>query len=288
MSDRCPDCEYLSNDRSDLYDLDHDIWYITAFNMTTRYVSPSGCGTRIPIWMNGTIPMIAEGVVSRTACEATFESLCASSYSIKVKRCDSSNNVYCLDNLPSSVQQRYCFDFDPTLLTPTTSNTPYTTRSTETPSKAPSTVGSTTTSKASSSIPSTTRSNAPSMIVSTTTRSLSTSSITQTTETFSRLSLSTEAMPVTYMTRYEENGIQIWVIGVIVGLIAVIAILGAVLLYMKRQVFKKKEDNEYDVPEKKNVSYIESNDYMTLDLPPKEAISDQNEVRYVYIQDICK
>ncbi|KAL3848268.1 hypothetical protein ACJMK2_019136 [Sinanodonta woodiana] len=123
MSDRCPDCEYLSNDRSDLYDLDHDTWYITTFKMTTRYVSPSGCGTRIPIWMNGTIPMIGEGVVSRTACLATFQELCALSYSIKVKRCDSSYTVYCLDNLPSSVQQRYCFDFDPSIFTTTTLTT---------------------------------------------------------------------------------------------------------------------------------------------------------------------
>ncbi|KAK3607294.1 hypothetical protein CHS0354_002919 [Potamilus streckersoni] len=53
MPDRCPACEYLTNDRNDLYDLDHDIWYGTEFNMTTRYVSPYGCGTRIPIWMNG-------------------------------------------------------------------------------------------------------------------------------------------------------------------------------------------------------------------------------------------
>ncbi|KAK3590314.1 hypothetical protein CHS0354_027617 [Potamilus streckersoni] len=122
MSDRCPDCDSLSNDRSDLYDLDHDTWYGTEFNMTTRYVSPYGCGTRVPIWMNGTIPMIGEGVLSRTACVATFESLCASSYSIKVKRCDSSNTVYCLDNLPSSIQQRYCFDFDPRTF-PSTSTT---------------------------------------------------------------------------------------------------------------------------------------------------------------------
>ncbi|KAK3607292.1 hypothetical protein CHS0354_002917 [Potamilus streckersoni] len=298
MSDRCPECDYLSNDRSDLYDLDHDTWYGTEFNMTTRYVSPYGCGTRVPIWMNGTIPMIGEGVVSRTACVATFESLCALSYSIKVKRCDSSKTVYCLDNLPSSIQQRYCFDLDRYSSTPTTS------------SKAPSTIKSVTRLLPTLPTSSTTQTMKPSSRLPLTTEAIGetrmstygalyrssstpTSSTTQTTNPSSRLQLPTEAIRETRMSTDGGNGMPIWVIAVIAGLTVAIITLVAVIIVMKRRFSMRKDDNEYDVPEKKYVSDTQPNDYMTLDLPPLVskvvncAIPDQNEARYVSINDIC-
>ncbi|KAL3848270.1 hypothetical protein ACJMK2_019138, partial [Sinanodonta woodiana] len=143
MSDRCPACEYVSNDRSDLIDLNHDIWYSTNLNITTRYVSPYGCGTRIPPsgWMvciflyfffqfffyllKRSIPVIGDGVVDRKACAATFTNTCAVAYSLKVKRCDMSTVIYCLQNLPSSIQQRYCFDFDPQTNSSTAKPTPF-------------------------------------------------------------------------------------------------------------------------------------------------------------------
>ncbi|KAL3848266.1 hypothetical protein ACJMK2_019134 [Sinanodonta woodiana] len=125
MLDRCPACEYVSNDRSDLIDLNHDIWYSTNLNITTRYISPYGCGTRIPIWMDGSIPVIGDGVVDRKACAATFTNTCAVAYSLKVKRCDMSTVIYCLQNLPSSIQQRYCFDFDPQTNSSTAKPTPF-------------------------------------------------------------------------------------------------------------------------------------------------------------------
>ncbi|KAK3588224.1 hypothetical protein CHS0354_014373, partial [Potamilus streckersoni] len=96
----------------------------TSLNITTKYVSPYGCGTQIPIWMNGSIPVIGDGMVARQACAGTFTNTCAIAYSLKVKRCDITTVIYCLENLPSSIQQRYCFDYDPQTMTSTTTSTP--------------------------------------------------------------------------------------------------------------------------------------------------------------------
>ncbi|XP_062588306.1 von Willebrand factor D and EGF domain-containing protein-like [Saccostrea cucullata] len=45
------------------------------------------CGTMYPIWLQGTIPNVAEGVVNRTACMVTFLGQCTSTLGIKIRNC---------------------------------------------------------------------------------------------------------------------------------------------------------------------------------------------------------
>ena len=63
------------------------------------------CGTKYPVWLNGTHPTVAEGVVSRTVCYSGYSGCCWFSNIIKVKNC-SSYYVYELMKISDSF--RYC------------------------------------------------------------------------------------------------------------------------------------------------------------------------------------
>ena len=64
------------------------------------------CGTEIPVWLNGTHPTAAEGVVTRAVCYTYGSDCCGDSNIIKVKNCSS----YYVYELPRTVyyRQRYC------------------------------------------------------------------------------------------------------------------------------------------------------------------------------------
>lgn len=67
------------------------------------------CGTIAPIWMQGSHPTVAEGIVDRTAC-VNFNNLfdgCLS-FSIKVKNCSNSFYVYYLVPPPYGCFLAYC------------------------------------------------------------------------------------------------------------------------------------------------------------------------------------
>ncbi|XP_013411362.1 von Willebrand factor D and EGF domain-containing protein isoform X1 [Lingula anatina] len=67
------------------------IWY--------RFTSPAGgdmptanpgllkCSTLFPVWLNGNIPSVADGEVTRQACVTNFGVSCSSPFNIKVKNC---------------------------------------------------------------------------------------------------------------------------------------------------------------------------------------------------------
>ena len=71
-----------------------------------KCVLMSRCGTKHPGWLNGTLPTIAEGVVTRKVWFSGLTDCCWRSYMIKVKNC-SSHYVYKLQ-WPSRNDVRYC------------------------------------------------------------------------------------------------------------------------------------------------------------------------------------
>eukprot|EP00058_Branchiostoma_floridae_P001925 XP_002587413.1 hypothetical protein BRAFLDRAFT_238518 [Branchiostoma floridae] len=70
------------------------------------------CGTRVPMWMNGLHPSLADGEVSRQACGywGPGESLrCHRSTTIQVRACSGGYFVYKLPK-PPFCQLAYCGD----------------------------------------------------------------------------------------------------------------------------------------------------------------------------------
>ena len=67
------------------------------------------CGTIAPIWMQGSHPTAAEGIVDRTAC-VNFNGISNGclSFSIKVKSCNNSFYVYYLVPPPFGCFTAYC------------------------------------------------------------------------------------------------------------------------------------------------------------------------------------
>ena len=71
--------------------------------MPDKCVLEFHCGTKYPIWLNGSHPTVADGVVTLTVCYSDYGGCCFHSQIIKVKNC-SSYYVYELIFLGS----RYC------------------------------------------------------------------------------------------------------------------------------------------------------------------------------------
>lgn len=139
LDSRHPSIQYSSktsdvNKFCDLYALDDGIWYVSDFNITGKCVEQESCGSRLPIWLNGTVPSVAEGAVNRSACLRSYDDCCAKSYKLMIKNCVY-YNVYCFWNLPQDCPERYCFDVD---LSRVTTPRPTTTSSTTTTTKRPS------------------------------------------------------------------------------------------------------------------------------------------------------
>lgn len=135
LDSRHPSIQYSSktsdvNKFCDLYALDDGIWYVSDFNITGKCVEQESCGSRLPIWLNGTVPSVAEEAVNRSACLRSFDDCCAKSYKLMIKNCVY-YNVYCFWNLPQDCPERYCFDVDLSRVTtprPTTTSTTTTTK----------------------------------------------------------------------------------------------------------------------------------------------------------------
>ncbi|XP_069142163.1 von Willebrand factor D and EGF domain-containing protein-like [Argopecten irradians] len=82
-------------------------WYRAGEeDMPTSPPKLMSCGTKLPIWLNGTIPPVSASAVSRSACLVTGPS-CTKKYSVKVKNCGR-YRVYFLGQTVGS-GQAYCF-----------------------------------------------------------------------------------------------------------------------------------------------------------------------------------
>lgn len=90
-------------------------WYVlhssdgsTTLRVHRECPRQSTCGTDNPIWMNGTYPAVADGIVERQMCVRTGFSCCQDSFHVKVKNC-STFLTFKLKPVPKC-KQRYCFD----------------------------------------------------------------------------------------------------------------------------------------------------------------------------------
>ena len=91
-----------------------DTWYRflseAGGEMATTMPKRNRCGTYIPIWMNGSHPTVADGVVTREACAGvpiwSARPNCSVSYNIKVRNC-SGYYIYQLKNT-EQCYKAYC------------------------------------------------------------------------------------------------------------------------------------------------------------------------------------
>ncbi|XP_076103011.1 von Willebrand factor D and EGF domain-containing protein-like isoform X2 [Mytilus galloprovincialis] len=88
-----------------------DGWYrIVSSNgddMPTEPPASLKCGTWYPIWLNDTLPLATDGIVTKKVCLRSFKSECSNSWNIEIKKCD----TYYVYNLISSITENsaYCF-----------------------------------------------------------------------------------------------------------------------------------------------------------------------------------
>ncbi|KAL5015331.1 hypothetical protein ScPMuIL_009601 [Solemya velum] len=89
-----------------------DGWYRVSSErpMVTSCPDINSCGAVFPLWMNGTIPRVADGIVPQTACLRYFDDCCHTELPIRVKNC-SDSLVYHLVTAGSCPLQ-YCFGTD--------------------------------------------------------------------------------------------------------------------------------------------------------------------------------
>ncbi|XP_062617367.1 mucin-2-like [Saccostrea cucullata] len=102
-------------------------WYGTGeYNLLTSSAMSYHCGTFYPIWINGNIPTVEDGVVDRTACIVT-DTECGMTISIKIRNCGT-YRVYQLR--PTIMFSAYCiYDYNaPTTSKPTSPPTTATTQ----------------------------------------------------------------------------------------------------------------------------------------------------------------
>ncbi|KAH3842264.1 hypothetical protein DPMN_115761 [Dreissena polymorpha] len=105
----------------DVYKLRFGLWYISDFPLTSAAVENGHCGTKFPIWVNGSTPTPGEGYVNLTACVKDYNDTCADTVTVLAKNCGY-YYVYCFWNLPYA-DQRFCFDVDLSKVTTTTKTT---------------------------------------------------------------------------------------------------------------------------------------------------------------------
>lgn len=92
-------------------------WYKSDDLVLDQCPTLNSCGAVYPIWMNGSFPLVADGVVSRTLCKTGFEGCCVRQYDLQIKNCGNSY-VYCLPAL-DSCPERFCFGSNGTCIYPT-------------------------------------------------------------------------------------------------------------------------------------------------------------------------
>nr|XP_022330985.1 uncharacterized protein LOC111129132 [Crassostrea virginica] len=89
-------------------------WYRAGLSLDMPTVAPSHlyCGTNFPVWLNGSVPNISEGIVERTACFLGNQAgnYCVHHLQIRVKDCGS-YRVYYLYPTPSN-DEAYCFGME--------------------------------------------------------------------------------------------------------------------------------------------------------------------------------
>nr|XP_022311550.1 oncoprotein-induced transcript 3 protein-like [Crassostrea virginica]XP_022311558.1 oncoprotein-induced transcript 3 protein-like [Crassostrea virginica] len=114
---RLENCPHNNNGFCDRYITPK--WYRVNDDMLTQCPQLLSCGTLYPVWLNGTLPTISDGVVNREACKVGFDSCCTKTYNIQIKNCGSFY-AYCLAAL-DTCPERYCFGEQGTCEIPTTS-----------------------------------------------------------------------------------------------------------------------------------------------------------------------
>ncbi|XP_005391180.1 PREDICTED: pancreatic secretory granule membrane major glycoprotein GP2 [Chinchilla lanigera] len=72
------------------------------------------CQTDAPMWLNGTHPLLGDGIVQRTACAHWSGSCCFWNTNVLVKACQGGYHVYKLESTPTC-NLRYCTDPSTTL-----------------------------------------------------------------------------------------------------------------------------------------------------------------------------
>ncbi|KAL2100635.1 hypothetical protein ACEWY4_002396 [Coilia grayii] len=93
-------------------------WYLLvhqdhSVRMPESCVSPYRCSTNAPLWLNGSHPSPADGVVTRQVCTSWGDNCCNPSYlvpSIQVKACPGNYTVYKFVD-PFHCYLAYCADF---------------------------------------------------------------------------------------------------------------------------------------------------------------------------------
>ncbi|CAC5419093.1 unnamed protein product [Mytilus coruscus] len=89
-------------------------WYrIISENGDHMPISNPGvekCGTKNPIWLNGTLPTEDDGVVTKSACVQTMNSECENSFLVNIKLCQG-YYIYYLRN--TTKNSSYCFGEGP-------------------------------------------------------------------------------------------------------------------------------------------------------------------------------
>lgn len=93
-------------------------WYKSDDLVLDQCPPLNSCGAVYPIWMNGTFPLVADGVISRTLCKTGFAGCCVRQYDLQIKNCGTSY-VYCLPAL-DSCPERFCFGNNGSCEYPTT------------------------------------------------------------------------------------------------------------------------------------------------------------------------
>ncbi|XP_022287221.2 uncharacterized protein LOC111099976 [Crassostrea virginica] len=104
-------------------------WYRVDDVMLTQCPSLLSCGALYPVWLNGSLPSLTDGIVNRKACKVGFESCCTRSYDIQIKHCGSFY-AYCLAAL-DTCPERYCFGKQGTCEIPTSLASSITTTTTQ-------------------------------------------------------------------------------------------------------------------------------------------------------------
>ncbi|XP_033761549.1 von Willebrand factor D and EGF domain-containing protein-like [Pecten maximus] len=85
-------------------------WYRVEGQQMLTNISTAGiemCGTTFPIYMQGAIPKLTDGIVSRTVCTITFGNTCSHPQHIKIKVCQDFTAYFL--SPPRSTGSAYCF-----------------------------------------------------------------------------------------------------------------------------------------------------------------------------------
>lgn len=97
----------------DLQQCDRDLrgWYRFVgeggVRMSETCVPMFRCRTAAPLWLNGTHPVLGDGIVTRTSCAHWSDNCCLWSTEVQVKACPGGYHVYRLDSTPEC-SLRYC------------------------------------------------------------------------------------------------------------------------------------------------------------------------------------